>query len=351
MVRPDPVLPTKQIDLGTKSHVPKALNALAITFYPGVQEIDEASTLSVLAGENAEGRVVIASSPAHIVFFELPVNTPASSVSLAAESQNFDLTLRISVVRDTKTGKYIAENLPEGRYIVKGDWFANGSDHHGIAHLSLNASTQKTQYIEEEFPVSVSGLVHHEDSTSRDLPSTLLLESQAGGIYSKHYEAKIGAQGNFDFPIVEPGKYVISVTGGQPSYIASISENSKSVMGDSIVIPNKQGKLSLNVEIKHNTASLSGIVSESDKPVGGVGVLVQAMESGAVSILKTNESGLFRVVGLAAGEYQLSAWQNLENLPYRSPSFLKKLAHKAEIVSLDAGQQSSLIYIREAERN
>lgn len=351
MVRPNLASSAAQAGSSTKSDTvisPKATTAYATTFYPQVTDIDNASTLPVRAGESAFGRVVVASLPVHSVSIELPVNTAASSVNLATESQDFDLNLNIPVAREAKSGKYIVENLPEGRYVIKGDWFANGTDHRGFLHLQVNASTQKSQTLEESFPVPVSGSVHNPDSLSREYPPALLLETKLGDIYHKHYEAKINPEGEFHFPAVEPGEYVLRVLDGQKSYIATSSQNGRPAANQSIVVPNIQRGLSLSVEIKSNSASLSGVVSEAEKPAGGAGVMVQSVASGEISIVKANDSGQFRLEGLAAGDYRVMAWQDLSNLPYRSPAFLKKMAQKAEVVSLDAGEQSSLLSLNES---
>ena len=330
---------------------PKVTTAYSTTFYPQVTEIDTASRLPVRAGESVVARIVVPSLPAHSIFIELPINTAASSVKVAAESQDFDLNLRIPVTRDEKSGKYLVENLPEGRYLIKGDWFADGTDHHGLLHLSVNASTPRDQKLDETFPVSVSGSVHNSNSLEKGYPPTLLLEAKPGDVYHKRYEAKISSEGDFEFPIVEPGEYVLRVLDGQKSYIAAVSENGKPAANQNVVVSNVQQSLTLNVETGLNSASLSGVVSNAEKPAGGADVMVQSVASGGISIVKANDSGLFRLAGLAAGDYRVMAWQDLSNVPYRSPLFLKRMKQKADVVSLDAGEQSSLIAVSLGDNN
>lgn len=352
MVRPNSASSTAQVGSpAMRNAVPpsKVTTAYSTTFYPQVTEIDDASKLSVSAGGSAVARIVVPSLPVHSISVELPVNTAASSVNIAAESQDFDLNLKIPLIRDGKTGNYVIENLPEGRYVIKGDWFANGTDHHALLHLSVNASTPKDQTLEESFPVSVSGSVHNADSLLREYPPALLLEAKPGDVYHKRYEAKIGSEGEFDFPAVEPGDYVVRVLDGQKTYLAAISEDGKPVVNQSIVVPKMQRDLSLSVETRLNSASLSGVVTNAEKHASGVDVMVQSVASGVISLVKADESGFFRLEGLAAGEYRVTAWQDLSNVPYRSPSFVKRTIQKANVVSLNAGEQSSLLTLSLSE--
>ncbi len=349
MVRPNAASSMAQAGLSATHNavlLPKATTAYSITFYPQATEIDDASRLLVRAGESAVARIVVPSLPVHSVSIELPVNTATSSVKVAIESQDFDLNLKIPVAREGKTGKYLIENLPEGRYVIKGDWFANGADHHGILHLSVNASTQKNQKLDESFAVPVSGSVHNADSLLREYPAALVLEAKPGDVYHKRYEAKVSAEGEFEFPAVEPGDYVVRELAGQKSYVAAVSANGQPVANRNIVVPNMQRGLSLSVETGLNSASLSGVVSNAEEHAGGADVMVQSVLSGGISLVKTNDSGLFRLEGLAAGEYRVMAWQDLSNVAYRSSSFLRKTIQKAEVVSLDAGEQSSLLALR-----
>ncbi len=179
----------------------------------------------------------------------------------------------------------------------------------------------------------------------------MLLDAKPGDVYHKRYEAKISSEGEFKFPMVEPGEYVLRVLDGQRSYIAAVSENGKPAANQNVVVSNVQQSLTLNVETGLNSASLSGVVSNAEKPAGGADVMVQSVASGGISIVKANDSGLFRLAGLAAGDYRVMAWQDLSNVPYRSPLFLKRMKQKADVVSLDAGEQSSLIAVSLGDNN
>jgi hypothetical protein len=117
----------------------------------------------------------------------------------------------------------------------------------------------------------------------------------------------IDEDGRFALTGLEPAPYRVTVSSiPPPMFVKSVRFNGHDLSGD-IDLALAQ-TASLEIVISYGTSSISGVVSDSDGPVGPeVTVMATRRNQGPSRITRTDENGRFSLAGLPPGEYLLTA--------------------------------------------
>jgi hypothetical protein len=163
--------------------------------------------------------------------------------------------------------------------------------------------------------------------------------------YSAYYPSDIGSDGQFDIGNVPPGEYNLAAMDSRAptelTYLKKAHCAGKDYALQPLVLA-VGTVLDCDVALANDTGSVSGQVTEGDKPAVGL-VVVLIPESPELRRIprytltgKTDAAGRYQVVGAIPGDYLLFAVPPSEDCEYFALDFADRNQDKAEHVSLDS---------------
>jgi protocatechuate 3,4-dioxygenase beta subunit len=163
--------------------------------------------------------------------------------------------------------------------------------------------------------------------------------------YSAYYPSDIGSDGQFDISNVPPGEYnLVAIDNRNPTeltYLKKAHCAGKDYALQPLVLA-VGTVLDCDVALANDTGSVSGQVTEGEKPVAGL-VVVSIPESPELRRIprftltgKTDVAGRYQIVGVIPGDYLLFAVSPSEDCEYFALDFADRNQDKAEHVSLDS---------------
>jgi uncharacterized protein (DUF2141 family) len=251
-------------------------------------------------------------------------------------------------------GKFRYTGLRPGTYILHADSAALGTgdlatDATAIQHLIGKVDVQISDEDQTEIllplapGIAMAGQIRIEGAPpDTALPpqafaSSVWLEASGEPIPN----APVSSKGTFQFVGLIAGTYRVHLNNmPQRTYIKSIRFNQVEITGKDLDLAAGGG--SLEILLSPNPASVSGAVrGEDGKPAGGAQIHV-FLEDDFVRSVSADQNGAFRVMDLAPGDYQLFAFEDIENGISLEPSFRKNLASLAARVRLDEKSQETI---------
>jgi hypothetical protein len=152
--------------------------------------------------------------------------------------------------------------------------------------------------------------------------------------------ATANEEGKFAQKSLAPNQYRVQVTNlPEGWYVKSVRYGSQEVGEDGVDLT---GGASGGLQITLSTAGAEteGTVRDDDgKPVSGATVAL-VPDSRRPSLFKetrTADDGGYSIKGIAPGDYEILAWEDIEPGAYEDPEFLKPFESKAEKLSLKEG--------------
>jgi protocatechuate 3,4-dioxygenase beta subunit len=198
-------------------------------------------------------------------------------------------------------------------------------------------------------------------SPGMELTGRLRLEGKAEGANA---EARVGLEpadarpmgaspglvqrdGSFRIRNVAPGAYRVFVTGGGDAfYLKSARLGDADALTELDLSAGAAGALELVMSA--NGARLEGAVTDDqNQPVSGVQVWLvpdsrRRSQRSLFRMASTDQNGRFTLRGLAPGDYQLFAWEDVEYGAPQDPEFLQQFEDKGKPVSLRENAQESV---------
>jgi hypothetical protein len=91
----------------------------------------------------------------------------------------------------------------------------------------------------------------------------------------------------------------------------------------------------LDVELGTSTATISCVVNAQQIISERTGVVVQPVGSDQVVVALADQQRHFSLQNLPPGDYRLYAWDDLEDVEYRNPQYLKTFRNKSTSLTVD----------------
>jgi len=161
--------------------------------------------------------------------------------------------------------------------------------------------------------------------------------------------AAIKEDGTFRFPGLAAGTYQLNI-GGVPegAYVKSVRLGDRDLMRGPLDLASRGGG-TMSVVLSANAADLSGISRDAKgNPVSGAIVTVWpkvpnlGIASGGVKQVNADQSGTFRITGLAPGEYYAAAWDGLEPGLWQGGEFLARFNADASTIKVEESAHATL---------
>jgi protocatechuate 3,4-dioxygenase beta subunit len=156
-------------------------------------------------------------------------------------------------------------------------------------------------------------------------------------------EAKTGTDGSFNLSQAQPGRYRLSVDGGVDAvYLKSVIEDSVEMIDSGFDITGG-GSRQLDVTVSLNGGRIDGSVRNADRErmPGARVTLIPRNAPERIDlyrVVNADQYGRFSLRGIAPGEYQLQAWEDLELGSEFDPEFTN--LHSSHVQSVTVAENT-----------
>jgi protocatechuate 3,4-dioxygenase beta subunit len=322
----------------------------APTYFPGVVEASQAAPIEVTAGAELRGMdlrllriptVRIRGKVANMV-----TGRPSREIMVGLTSRDGFLGSRSFSSVDAE-GLFELRGVAPGAYHISAQW-SDGTEHYW-AWQRLDVGNSDVENVQLTL------------SPGMELTGRLRIEGKAE---SASAEVRVGLEpadarpmgaspglvqrdGGFRIRNVAPGAYrVLVVGGGDALYLKSARLGDTDALTELDLSAGAAGALELVMSA--NGARLEGAVTdEQNQPVSGVQVWLvpdsrRRSQRTLFRMASTDQNGRFSLRGLAPGDYQLFAWEDVEYGAPQDPEFLQQFEDKGKSVSLRDNAQESV---------
>jgi len=335
------------------------------TYYPGTTDLASATALQVQPGQKTEANFSLTAEPLFRVSGTvegLPNGHGGMLQLMAPDGEYVPLPVWMR-----PGGGFEARAVPAGSYVLRaslqdanGSWLAGqlpitvGADLTGV-HLRLQPTASLSVHVREESaaastaenPVAPAapgskraGVSVH--LVSRDMPFLQFFATPEG----KPEDPELVLR---DVPAA---RYAIEVRANPPWYVHAVTSGGKDLLQEDLIVGPGSSAQSLEVLLRDDSGSIAGTVQSGADAERGTVLLVPANSASQPAVQPVSLGSLFqpspagsvqfRFPGLAPGEYDLLAFDQVEGLEYANPEALQEYTGRAVHVSLHPGETKSV---------
>ncbi len=166
-------------------------------------------------------------------------------------------------------------------------------------------------------------------------------------VREKDFAADSAADGSFSLQDVTLGDYSAAITGIHGGYLKSIRFGNSDVFANGLHLTG-DAKDSLEVVLGDNPGKIDGRVLNADgSPVVHATVTLTPVGAGQrradlYKTIETGASGRFELQDIAPGDYNLLAWEEIENEAWRDPSLIREFENRGKPIHVTEGSSQAL---------
>lgn len=326
-------------------------------YYPAATSRDAATAMELHAGERGQTDFVLKKEP----LFHITVTVNGASDEqrpslqvINSEGDPLPVPMRLAGITSFQF------NLPPGEYLLVAvgsrllTSLADGTPPQQIlsATTTVNVASDLDGIQLSLAPaVSIPVVVHRESvrqhsrpvSFPQAMPVSIELRSRDRRLAGEsHSPILLGrdAASKIVIPNLAPGKYAVSLRGNGQWYVAQARCGNTDLFTEDLVVPAGAQMPPIEVELRDDGATLNGVVEmrkEKKKP----SVLIVPMRAGEMpTVAPVHDNGVYWHEALAPGDYEVIAFEQIENLEYANPAVVSKFDGQAVHVHLQAGQEN-----------
>jgi hypothetical protein len=308
------------------------------TFYPGGTDIAGVVPFELKAGQEMSGVVIrLQKSRVYRVAGKLVGVSPASA----------RLSVMLQPQRRPGAGSYVsmmganASLKPDGTFtfpsVQSGTYHVTAMNYGsgrpvtlGKTLVTISNQDVDNVVIQAGTPLTLTGtLIREGDETQEKLMAQVLVQSTEGvGFFGM--PARTDDSGAFKIENVPRDKLSVFVMGiSGDLYVSSIRAGSIDVLANGLDLTSAESAPPLEIRVSPNGASVEGSVANGDSPAAGAMVLLvpQPFRPEQPSMFQkmstTDQTGHFRIQGVAPGEYRAYAFTEMVPLQNMEPDELK----------------------------
>ena len=286
----------------------------ASTYYPGVNQLSQAQSISVKAGEEAQAdvpmRVVRTVEVAGRV---IGPNGPVKDAWLQMQTPGEDLGVELHSSTDDK-GDFRMKGVPPGSYVIlayqpsdrDGNYEVGGRQKVEVAGENIDSLT---------VVVGAGAIVRGRVAIAG--PETLTLSRVGVVLHSVDGEdlwgnpGRVKKDGTFEVTSLQDGSYALEMWGLEGNwYIKSARLGGDDVLTNGVVLEKGASSGKLEITLSSASAQVEGSVSDDDGPVVGMRVRIAPDPETPFTRFRSHhtrsdQAGHFSLTGLAPGKYRL----------------------------------------------
>ena len=327
----------------------KEETAYVPTYYPGTTDRSQAGFLELRAGDETSVNFNLVPSATFHVRGSLAPNPGSAMLLLRPKESNAEY----AAAHVDKDGKFDIGHVPPGSYTL----------------VTVTGTAESPQLAQQMIDVTnhdindsriltmagsrVRGQLHLDGDLSLDVSSLLVflepgdrdhVTSFFGGddIATNLTLARVKRDGSFDLKDVPAGSYFVLVEGNStPEYFLKSVRVGGSDVTDTGLSVGGGGTYSLDLLLGAGTARVNGGVTDADDHPVADAVVVAVPQLSRRNRLElfgkavTDQHGRFTLTGLTPGEYQLFAFDSIEEGAYYDPGFLQAFDARGEKIRLE----------------
>ncbi len=296
------------------------------TYYPDATDLAAATPVELSAGAQVRGLEIRLQ---RIPVFKLSGKVVNAATGEAGSADVLNLIRQGSgapglSARSTglKAGEFSFDGVLPGTYILETKPTAEIDDHPSLVGwqlISVGNGDLDRVVVEMKPAIELRGHMVVEGKPPPSWPQITLVPADGLNYLDS---PMIDVDGSFALTGLEPAPYRVTVSSiPPPMFVKSVRFNGHDLSGDIDLA--SAPTASLEIVISHGTSSISGVVSDSDGPVGpAVNVMATGPHGGWA---QTDEHGRFSFAGLPPGEYLLIAMDTGPGM--LPPESLMRLLH------------------------
>ncbi len=333
---------TPEEDNGIKSGQ-SGIDHFSRTFYPGTVDVQQAELVYVKAGTTSTYNFVLEQASTYQIKGRI-AGKPASAVlSLSSVDQlrGFLVDTSAKVVYDSHSGEFAVDGVSSGSYSLDGHWFIAAPDQRsqipqsGTIDIGVADDDVQGLLLAARTHATIEGTI---DRDGNDPGKTTKIELQDIADVHRKIAAEVSPDGSFYFPNVASGSYMINGIDLENGYVKMVSVNGRESAIQQVMVPPGQSQVSLRVRLGLKGAVIEGAVTDFRQNASGINVMAKNEATGAIYTSTADSIGRFTIANLPPGEYDLYAWDHLDEIPYAIPRGVDKYRDEKVVVSVDEGQ-------------
>jgi len=321
-------------------------------YFPGTADAARAAVVTVKNGDDRSGAdFSMALLPTAFIRGRvlLPDGQPAANASFSFSDGWSMATMRVGA-----DGTFERRNLLPGKYTVIARVSTPSAPAlWGSREFNLNGTNEPDVVITLGAAASVSGRLAFEAGEASPNPGAVSMSVMLSPLLGTT-PARVGADGTFSFPVVDPGRYRLSASIPAASRGAWLLKSAMVGDRDAADMPFevKAGQAVTDVVVTFTTKAtrLTGtLLTADDQPAPGYYVVVFADDpaqwiAGSRRVpapVRAATDGRFAFTGLPAGSYRLAALTSVDTSDLANADFLAALKPGAALVTLADGENKT----------
>ncbi len=324
----------------------------ANAYWPGGQGLDSASLVQLQPGGSASVGTIRAKKTSFYrvrVSIPSPGCAPEEKLALDAMMLQFEASAGGEV---TCGGDFLLRNLQPGSYMLY--LFDMEKAEHRKRVVMPFEVTDRNFDIKVSLMTgpNISGRITLADGVQGPMPTTAKIVMQTQGrieFTDERQPVTPDADGNFRFAEVPLARERVTVSGlGAGYYVKEMRYNGIPLTDNIFATDGGSPSQSLDVVLDDKPATVSGTVTEGDKPVGKPYVVLVRWPATPENIFLAtkrttgDDNGQYRFTGLPPGEYRVLA-VSPQTVPHLDePGVLFRMLSSAYTVNIDRGSSQTL---------
>src|ERR1700722_14271190 len=333
--------------------------AYATTYYPGTQDLRQASAVQLHAGDDFPVNFSLAPSPSVVVRGSIANLGAGSSALVMLQSKDFNLTLNGAEIR--KDGSFEIRDVAPGTYTVVAT-VSGATPLMARQGLEVGSENVESLHLVPQAGGWVHGRLRLESRAAPRLDLSqffLALRSAEGdddvlGALSLGEGfatvAHVSGDGGFEWKNVPPGRYYVELAGDPVAstewFMKSIAAGGREATDTGFSV--SSGVTGVELVASANGAVVDGVaVDAQGAPLANATVVAvpeARLRARTDRYRKTvsDQSGHFTLHGLPPGEYPLFAWESVDGEAYYNSEFLKSYEGQGTVLRVTEGERKSL---------
>jgi hypothetical protein len=331
--------------------IPEVQDAYAPSYYPGVVDVDSASSVSL--GEGSElSDINFQLHKVRALGIRGRVASPVEKFSSSQiqvvlahnESGVASHIGRIAGLVDGNTGKFEVHGVSPGSYFLVASQLFAGHALGGRVPLEVSATAREDVIVPLAAAFEVGGTLELEGAPRGSVPNLVARLTPSEGLaLGPQPVSKISSDGSIHFSGVTPGHWTLSFD-SLPEGLWIKSESfagNEALAGEFNFTDSARGQL--HIVLAANGGQISGTVSHDSQPCRATVVLVPSAPElrdahQMYRVTNTTDRGLFTLKGVRPGSYKLFAFQEIEPFEWFDPEQLKQVEESGSPINVSEGE-------------